>query len=380
MMSVSTLRFEMAIPTASTLTEAYSVVRVGMGVLTAFFVVAVLFAAIAQMMGPVGWIAVMAAYGWLLPVLIIGNGFCMTMTYLAVRERWFSAIGSCRVHQSLTTAVLHIGCGLAGLGPGGLIAGYALGNSVGGAGIARRAALTNPRKLWPGKEDYLVARKNFKMALMATGSALLTAFGAQLPIIVVASLFSARETGLFVLAMRLESSAESLLSNSCSQVFYSDACARLRDGPHGLAKLLTSWTVLLMAAAATVLVLLYAFAGVFTRVAFGHKWDGTADLIRALAPLLAALIVVNPLSNIVYVIGRPQLAAVWDICKIACVGGCFYYSAIAGRSLASAVQVWTVVLACASALWLLVLVALVRAFCSKQPKPLEHFSLSPMSS
>jgi O-antigen/teichoic acid export membrane protein len=367
-MSISTLRFEMAIPTSATLSEALSAVRVSMAVLTGFFGFTLLLAAGIRGCASLAWLRVMLPCSWFLPLLVAGNGFCMIMTYLAVREHWYGAIGNCRVRQSLATAAFQLGGGLIGLGPSGLISGSAVGSSVGAAAIARKAGLTSIASFWPRAGDGQTARKNLRMALLASGSALLTVIGSQLPILLVAARFSDRDTGLFVMAMRLVSYAENLITNACAQVFYGEACTLARDAPHGLRGLLTSWTVLLSLLAATAALGMYGFADVFTRTLFGPKWYGAGAQFRVLAPLLATLILINPLSMIVYVIGRPQFGALWDGFRITLVLVCFHFSTSTPHSLSSSVLLWTTSLACASLLWIALLFWLVGSYCANQAK------------
>jgi O-antigen/teichoic acid export membrane protein len=307
------LRLELAIIDADTDDEADNLLRLA---LLACVPLSAIAAALALVLRAQNWLA----FGRLPPlisiaifVLLAVTGTFTALRFWHVRQRGFADIGAAVAGQGIGRAALPAAFGLIpGIGVFGLIAGELGGRMLGiwrlGRGAwprlvaahAARAAEHLGRALW----------RQRRFPLMLLPSSGLDAIAAALPLPLVAQLFGLQVAGEFALVLRIASAPAALLATSVADVFHARLSAR-HAGDDARA-MITSTARLLLAVSLTIYVPAAILSPWLFGIVFGARWAHAGWVMSALAPLLAASLVVSPLSRALVFASRLDLKLVGD--------------------------------------------------------------------
>lgn len=251
---------------------------------------------------------VLIPWWWLIAVGVLSTAVYELLTMWATRRRAYAMIARSNVRQSSLGALAKIILGIATLQPHGLIIGQIIAQS-GGIGRLFTGFWTEFRAHW----RYVrlirmrkIARHFVSFPLYRLPSQLLVAVSSQAPIFLVATLFSAGETGQLALANMIVALPVSLISASTANAYYAEASETYRTGNKiykltlGVAKRSFALSVIPTAA-----ISLLAFT-LFPLV-FGAEWALAGVIASLLALSMPAQFVSHVVLKSLPIIGRNDL-------------------------------------------------------------------------
>ena len=271
-------------------------------------------------------------YLWLLPLSLLGAGFYQSLSLWAVRKKQFSLIAQTRLGQNLLQVAIQFTLGALGAGPIGLISGVVAAQF---GGIGRLASVLRAQD---GKVLRRVslrgigrsARRYERFPLLGSGSSLLKSAGIYLPSILITASFGAQAGGWYALAERVASLPIGIIGQATGLAFFGEASqlAASRDGA-ALSRLLGRTVRWLAIPSLILLVTLGLFGPVLVTFVFGARWAQAGRILRAMTPMIAAALVVSPVSWINVVVERQDIAVVLDVLRVMvtllCLGAPRYF-------------------------------------------------------
>jgi O-antigen/teichoic acid export membrane protein len=307
------LRLEMAIIDAANDEQADSLLRLG---LLTCVPMSALAAALILLMRAQNWLA----FGQLPPlvsiaafVLLVVTGAFSALRFWHVRRRAFADISAAVAGQGFGRALLPAAFGLIpGVGLFGLIFGEIGGRMVGIWRLIRGAwpSLVTAHAASAAEHIGQALWRHRRFPLMLVPSSGLDALAAALPLPLIAQLFGLQAAGEFALVLRIASAPSALLATSVADVFHARLSARHVDDD--VRTLLASSTQLML----LVSIAIYLPAAILSpwlfKFIFGARWEHAGWVMMALSPLLAASLVVSPLSRLLVFAGRLELKLVGD--------------------------------------------------------------------
>lgn len=361
LVTVSSLRFDFAIPMADDAGEAVhlfalSVVLGAAATVGLGLVVLVWGPDAARALGAPDF----APFLWLLPVGLLVLSVGQALAAWAVYHRSFPALGRLRTVQGIGQAAMQVLLGLVGLGPSGLIIGDVTGRLL-GMGRLLAALAASARAATPSLAGLRrVAGARWSFARVMSVASVLNALTTQIPFLIIPLSFGLPLSGQYFLAYRMLVLPASLVSAAFNQVFFGEAAGR-RDDPQALHDLALQGTVsLLIFSIPTYTILAVGGSSLMTFV-FGSPWAEAGAFAQLIAPSLILWTVAHAISSLLLV-GRRELeslgfTAMELLARTAALGvGVLLHSLLLGVVLLSIV---TVLLGIAS-LWRFLRVASVR--------------------
>lgn len=147
-------------------------------------------------------------------------------------------------------------------------------------------------------------------------SSLLDTFSANLPVPLLLSLYGPGIAGQFVLAQRVLARPLSLISNSVSDVFYTQVSKQAQDNPEATLPLfLKTVKGLLLATLLPMLAIVWFMPWLFSTL-FGAEWRQSGELAAASAAWFVAQSVVSPVSVVVFVANKQYLKLGYDFVSL----------------------------------------------------------------
>lgn len=314
---LASLRYEMAIPIATSEVEAADLLGVCSVVLVS---ITALVAALAYLL-PVGmltarpWasaLVVLLQYPWLLPLGFFCLGGYYMLNFVATRAGAFKTIARTRITQGLAGPGSQITMGLMGFGTVGLALGFVIGQSTGTGLLFSRLVLAQ-RQVFSQitlRGMAGAARRYIRFPLVSSWSSLLEdACGGSVVSILIASLFSPVIAGFMLLSDRVVGRPLLMLSTSLLQVFVGEAGHAISDDPAKLQR--RFWQVVTQQFTLTALWILVAnvLARFAFPVLFGDKWSSAAIYLVALSGAYLAQSTLHPVSHTLQLLQKQLTAA-----------------------------------------------------------------------
>ena len=308
--TVGSLRYEQAIPLPAADRDAAALVLLCgfLGLTTGLILGAamvILAAPITRLLGEPR----LADWTWLIVLMHLGASLYQVMGTWAVRVKAFSEIARTRIGQTVVLAVSQVGLGVVMRNPVGLLAGDALGRSVGAGRLTSQFINWNSavgaRPRYRDLRDMAVRYRRFP--LLSSWSALLNAMGGQLPLVYLLAVHGTAAAGLLVLAQRVVSLPNNLLGSSVAQVYLAEAAVhargdRRRLGPLFLGTVVELLTIGVPIALGLCLVGLLAFP-----VIFGDAWAQAGTFLALLTPMYSLGLVGGAVGGTLDVLERQDL-------------------------------------------------------------------------
>jgi O-antigen/teichoic acid export membrane protein len=316
---VASLRYDLAIPLAEDDERAVNLLGVSL-------IVAVLICALTGvtvwLWGDVitGWFnaEILQPLLWLLPVGLLAVGCTRAFIHWAIRRQDFGRITRTEISRSIGRVVTQLGFGFLMSGPLGLLVGQIIGQSAGITTLVR-AFHRRDGRLWRTISLRGMARaasRYAKLAMLATGTALLSNAGRFAPALFVAALYGVEVAGWFALAQRILD-APALVGTAVARVYLSEAPRRARAQDASMYALFkaTSWRLLAFGVLSLGLVVV-AGPPLFALV-FGSAWTEAGRFAQFLALMALARLVVEPVAQTLTVLERQDLQLAWDALRFA---------------------------------------------------------------
>ncbi len=307
---VATLRYELAIPlpkddaAAANLLAVALVALAGMGLLVAIVVRLAGSRLCLLLSAPA-----LEPQLWLLPGSLLALGVFQALNYWALRRRSFAAVAGTKLGQSLGQALAQVVLGLLRSGPLGLLVADVVGRACSASSLAalvwrqdrvslRQTSLQDMRA---------VAVRYRRFPLLSSTAALLNVVGAQLPLLLMASLYGMVVMGWLSLAQRVLVVPLNLIASSAAQVYVGEAAKARRTQSDQLPRLFTRmfWGMLLVTL--VYVALLALSAPTLFPLVFGASWNESAAYVRILAAMVVLQNVASPLSGTLDVLERQDL-------------------------------------------------------------------------
>jgi len=326
LLSVSSLRYEMAIPVAEDDDEAAYLLYLSVGITVAMAAVvgAVLVLAGAPVLRLLQADGLLP-YAWLIPAGIALGGAYQVLVSWGIRARAYGTTARTRVRQSVGLVTVQVGGGLLGAGPLGLLLGDVVGRTSGvGSFVAMLRRDERFRALRPSLAALRAVAVRFRrFPMVSSASALLNTSGLRVPALMLAGLYGPAVAGWFALSQRVVAIPLTWLGQSLAQVYFAEAARLAREDPPALERLFHR-TVRRLVLLGGVPVLLGGLAAPFVFGAlFGREWSEAGLYVLLLTPMLLGQIVVSPVSQTVYAIDRQGMQLHWDAWRFAAAVAAF---------------------------------------------------------
>jgi O-antigen/teichoic acid export membrane protein len=291
----------------------------------------------------------LTSFMWLLPPIVIAGGAYQILTLWAVRQQTFRRIAQWKLGQTTSQVLAQIIGGLLQVGPGGLILGTATGNLVGTAGLSMAAipSLKEARAMWSRSLGLSLLRRYRRFPQLLSIAALANTAAMQLPVLLLASLYTPVAAGLFALGHRVVGVPLSLIGQAMGQVYLGRAAELRRTDPTQLRPLfLRISRKLLLSGGIPIACLAIGGPWVFAFV-FGESWLTAGQYVQVLAPMLLIQFAVVPLAQTLTVLERQDLQLGWDLARLIFVVGAIVLSKAYGGTALSAVIAYSVTMSVA---------------------------------
>lgn len=253
---------------------------------------------------------------WLywVPASTLLLGVYQSLNYWSNRKAQYKRLAISRTVQSGSAALGQLGCGYAGTGAVGLVAGQVAGQVLATGVLARliwqedRALIRALRPL----RSFALAKKyiNFpKYLIVAHGFN--TASG-QMPILLLSALFTTSAAGFFTLTQRVMAAPMSLVANALGDVFRQEASqAYIRQGNCKEIYQKTFKRLLLISILPFSMFFIVApdlFAWVF-----GEQWRVAGEYAQILTPMAFLQFMTSPLSSMFMIAEKQGFDLFWQI-------------------------------------------------------------------
>lgn len=356
---IAALRFEIAIPLAENNETAENITALSLicTIITSLLVAMTVLTA-GPLLAEKLRVQELLPYLWLLPFGMLGGGFFQVFNYWAIREKYFTLIAQAKIVQAVTAVAIQLTSSVFMAGPLGLVLGVIAGQSAGGGRIARQGGIRSILAGWKSRHSlWQTAKEHRRTALASSCSGLINTFGLQLPYLLMASFYGVKAGGFFLLANKIFSAANELLGTAVAQTYYGEAAARYREDRRLFRKLFFKTTGLLFLVGLLFTILVLTIAPWLIDIAFGREWHEVGLYAQYLTILFLANIVCSPLSTTIFILKKQHIQVIWDIFRVAAVGGAFYLSTSMGWDASKAVLAFSI--SAGIALWILYLINLI---------------------
>lgn len=316
---VSSLRYELAIPLPDDDQEAANVavlclILVAVSTLLTGILVVLLRESIARALG----VPHLAKYIWLLPVGVLFSGVFTVFNYWGIRTKRFATIAATKLRQAVATLTIQLTAFK--LGGVMLLFGQVAGQSIGTASLAAPALVKTEFKNVSRAGVKKAAIRYRRFPIFSSWAGLVNTAGHQLPILILAAVFTAGSAGLYSLAHRILTLPASLIGNAIADVFFSHAADAHREGRIG-EMYLRLQDALIQIGLPPALILIVAGPNLFALI-FSEAWRDAGVLAQWLALGVFAGFVVSPLSQVFTILERQKAGLLLQIILFCarCVG------------------------------------------------------------
>ncbi len=269
----------------------------------------------------------LAPWLWLLGPAALIWGIGSALSYWSIRHGRYRSNAANRILQYGTQAGSQVSLGFLQTGAPGLVAGYLLGY------VARVVhyvwQLPRADRALVVQSDWRtlvrLMRENWRYPVYVVPSAFLQTVCQLGPAILIAALYGPAIAGLYALSQRIIGLPMRMLSEAASKVFLGEA----REF-HGLSlrQYFRRTTALFAALALLGSLPLLLFAPGLFEIVFGSVWRESGILIQLLAPLYLVRFIVQPTSQLLYMVGRQDIYFVSSMINAAAFifsFGCAYF-------------------------------------------------------
>lgn len=318
-LSLSALKYEMAIPIAKDDKQAINVLVMSLLVLILYvisiFVILFLFGNSIFIILNFNSIN---TYWYLVPVGVFLSGLYIILKHWAFRIKDFKSVSKTTVNQSFFSNFMKVGFGFWGIGELGLILSSIIGQSLG------IRVLSKPiRKNYKSLSKYISVNKvinNLKryknFPIYNAPNKIIISIGNQLPIIFLATLYGSRVVGLYGLAYTIVRLPMNLIGNSVGDVFFTEAARMGKENPRALKKLSNKLIRKLIIIGLLPLLTLIFFGPFLFSFIFGDNWYNAGVYARIISILLFSSLVFTPISRVYEVFEKQKEKLLIDIVRV----------------------------------------------------------------
>lgn len=294
---IASLRYELAIPLPESNEEAVNILV--LSILVVIVISSMSGAAVFFLASDIGALLSLpeiSHYLWLIPIGVFLAGLYNISNYWAIRTKTFKAIAKTKFTQALVMTGVQLGAFK--LGAPALLFGHIFGQSAGVSSLGLLAIKNH----WPYIKKVTLndikkeAIKHYRFPLYSTGAGLLNSAGAQLPNILLATLFSPSAAGLFFLANRIMSVPMSLLGQAIGQTFFAEASEANRNNSlyFFARKTIRRLSLIII----TPILIIIFFGESLVLSILGNDWRETGVIAQWLSLSIAVQFITSPIGQI----------------------------------------------------------------------------------
>lgn len=317
--SLSSFRYELAIPMPKDDIEAGLLVRLCILLSISFAIVLTILILVFPgiIVNGLGQ-PQLKPYLWLLPLSIFASSLYQILSYSTIRLQRFGLLARIKVTQSMYGIIINIFS--SSLGPIGLMLGQFVNQVSGTIDILIKLPNNISVKFCRShlRDLYTLFIKYKRFGLYSSPAGLINMFGNQYPILFFASSFGSLELGYFALAQKIVSIPITLITSSISQVFLGKSTSYRETNSLSIA--VKSLAIKLFAFSLVLSLFILWIIPPIIPALFGRDWVQTGNIIRLLVPSLIGEVTVSPLS-MAYIMSNNNKGELFsqilqNICKI----------------------------------------------------------------
>lgn len=315
-LSVATLRYDLAVVLPKKDDDAANVLGVAVAVVCCATIIAALACLfmsnwIAHVTGSPG----LAGLVWLVPVDIFFAGLFVALNSWAIRRKSFRLTSQSRVTNAIFTSGTQIAAGVDGAGALGLVGGTVTGDAFGavvlGAAVLKRDGAFVMRSLSLARMRAL-AREYADFPKCGAPQNLISNISTYLPVLMLAFFHGPRTAGLYAIGCRMLAYPASLLVNSYRPAITQRA-AEIRNTGGDTYAFFRKATLSLTALLALPTLLILLFAPQIFGVVLGEKWTAAGSYARWIILWQAPLFANGPSMIFAQVYRRQRFVLIYDI-------------------------------------------------------------------
>ncbi len=170
--------------------------------------------------------------------------------------------------------------------------------------------------------DFLIKRY-YKFPIFSSWASFIGATSTSIPIFLIGPLYGTKALGLYYLVFRAFTAPTGLLINAVSQVMMKEFADRIKTNKKILSIFLKlSSTLAILGIGYFILLNILSH---YTGIIFGNAWSGTAPIIKLLAPIIALMLCVSPVSTLFLMLNRNGLDSLWQLSYLILTIGLIYF-------------------------------------------------------
>lgn len=255
-------------------------------------------------------------YLLLIPVFIVITTWYQVSTQWLIRKKEFFVQGKIAVINAVALNGAKIGFGIVSSTALALIILATAGNFLHGALLTieakKRGFLASQSGADPGVKVLTVAREYSDFPVYRAPQLLLNEFSRNLPVIVIAFMFSPAVAGFYALSHRMLILPSDIIGKAVASVFFSRFAEAIHEREQ-IITMLTKTTLILAAIGALPFGLVIALGPDLFSFAFGSQWDPAGEYARWMTVFLFASFVARPSSQSLLVQRRQRYLLLWNI-------------------------------------------------------------------
>lgn len=245
---------------------------------------------------------------WMIPIGVIFIAVNEAFNNFSIRKSDFYSLSINKLISTIVGSTLQIFLGKLGILPLGLLVGF-ISKSIVGA-ILQFFKYRNEVTKCLNRFNVLTAlntiRKYRKFPRQLTLEAVANTSGAQVPILLLATLSHSPDAGYFMLAMSAMALPMSLIGISISQVFVSQAMEEKNSS--NIAKLAVATIKRLFKIGVGPLIMIGIIAPELFQIFFGEKWQRSGDLVQWMTPWFILQFISAPIAIILHITNNSDLS------------------------------------------------------------------------
>lgn len=251
---------------------------------------------------------------YLIPISVLILGIYQVFNYWLNRKLEYKRISSSRILQSVVVSGISLGFGLFDSLNNGLILGYLIGQGV--------ATITLGWQIWKADKDYLnyisansiktQAKRYINFPKYLIFAHLLNTSSAQIPVILINSLFSSEIAGFFSISIRTIGLPMAIIARSIGDVFRQQAAIDFASSGQCYEIYIKTFKQLLSISVLPFLILMLFAKNLFGFV-FGENWLVAGEYAQILSIPFFLQFISSPLSVMFIIAEKPRLDLMWQI-------------------------------------------------------------------
>lgn len=361
--SIATLRYAVAIPIATEEKNGISLLNLCFIITISLSLICTLFIFLfGNYFTEIYSITELNPYLFLIPLILLGQGFYEALNNWAIRGKKFKLITRTKISQGISSTLIKVGFGYLALIPLGLFIGKIADTFSGIGSLLLSFLKEKPRfyKNFSWQKLKFVAVKYKKFPLIQTWSNLLMTLASQLPIFFVGVFYGSNVVGLFALAMAMISLPITLIGKSIAQVYYAEISNYGTKNPQKIYDLTLSIMKNMLKISLFPVIILIIFGPWMFSLFFGFEWYDSGIYARYFSVNIILSLILIPIINIFNVYEKQEVQLKLNIIRVIFVAIVFYICHYLDFNAKSAIIFYSLFMAIFSAYIMVTILKIVK--------------------